>query len=64
MFKFFYSSWLLLAVIFIPISVIGQISNNTNLYKKSMKFNTSISIDEAKTEFIKYFELDNQNTFV
>ena len=64
MFKYFYSSWLLLAVIFVPISIIGQISNNTNQYKKSMKFNTSISIDEAKIEFIKYFELDNQNTFV
>ena len=58
----------LLLIIFalhFSLTAISQTNNNNlNSYQKNIKFNSSITIDEAKENFMKEFGLDDNTTFV
>ena len=56
---------LIIFAIHFSLTAISQTNNNNlNSYQKNIKFNSSITIDEAKENFMNEFGLDDKTTFV
>jgi Zn-dependent metalloprotease len=63
--KNYYLQLLFVFALSLPINLLGQVNNEVSrAYHKNMKFTSSLTIVEAKENFINEFGLDESNTFV
>ena len=63
--KNYFLQLLLVFALSLPINLLGQVNNEiSRTYQKTIKFSTSMNIDEAKGRFVLEYGLDNNSTFV
>lgn len=62
--KNFHYQLIIILALYFPLSAIGQTSNKSNGYQKTIKFNSIMSVNDAKKKFTGEFGLDSRSTFV